>query len=63
MTLSAVGYLLIFLFGLAVCLFCWLTYASLSCAAKPPARAAQPQPRLFGHSAHDLNGPIGAGSA
>ena len=63
MTLSAVGYLLLFLFGLSVCLFCWLTYASLSCAVKPRARAAQPQPRLFEHPAHDLSGPIGAGSA
>ena len=61
MTLTAVGYLLLFLFGLSVCLFCWLTYASLSCAVKPPARAAQP--RLFEHGTPDLSGPIGAGNA
>ena len=30
MVLTEFGYLLLFLCGLAVCLFCWLSYASLS---------------------------------
>jgi len=56
-----VGYLLLFLFGLSVCLFCWLTYASLTCAARPQARV--PHDRLFEHPARDLARPLGAGSA
>jgi hypothetical protein len=30
MVLTEFGYLLLFLCGVAVCLFCWLSYASLS---------------------------------
>jgi hypothetical protein len=56
--LTAVGYLLLFLSGLSVGLFCWLTYSSLSCAARSPKTAAQD--RFLGHAAHDIRGPIGA---
>ena len=61
MILTAVGYLFLFLFGLSVGLFCWLTYASLTCAARPAARTAED--RLFDRAARDLNGPLSAGSA
>ena len=30
MVLTEFGYLLLFLCGVSVCLFCWLSYASLS---------------------------------
>ena len=38
MVLTASGYVLLFLCGLAVGLFCWLSYASLS-GTQPAARA------------------------
>jgi len=57
--LTVVGYLLLFLFGLSVGLFCWLTYSSLSCAARSPKPPAQA--RFLERAAHDIRGPIGAG--
>jgi hypothetical protein len=57
--LTAVGYLLLFLFGLSVGLFCWLTYSSLSCAARSPKPRAQDL--FLERAAHDIRGPIGAG--
>ena len=59
MILTAVGYLLIFLSGVAVCLFCCLSYCSLTGAArrrKQPARDS-----FIGDAAHDITPPIGAG--
>jgi hypothetical protein len=56
-----VGYLLLFLFGVSVGLFCWLTYASLTCAARKVKCPADD--RLFERAASDMTGPIGAGSA
>lgn len=59
MILTAVGYLLIFLSGVAVCLFCCLSYCSLTGAArrrKQPARGS-----FIDDAAHDITPPIGAG--
>jgi hypothetical protein len=39
--LTAVGYVLIFLSGLAIGLFCWLSYSSLSGAARPTKAPAE----------------------
>jgi hypothetical protein len=58
--LTAVGYLLLFLSGLAVCLFCCLSYCSLTSAARPPEPPAED--KLLEHSDHDIRGPLGAGS-
>jgi hypothetical protein len=58
--LTAVGYLLLFLSVLAVCLFCWLSYASLTGAARPPQRPAQDQ--FLERAARDITRAIGAGS-
>jgi hypothetical protein len=56
--LTTVGYLLLSLCGLSVCLFCWLTYASLTCATRRKADQARFEPRTA-----DLAGRIiGAGS-
>lgn len=60
MILTAVGYLLLFLSGLAVCLFCWLSYSSLTTAARPPKAPAQDS--FLEHAAHDITPPIGFGS-
>ena len=57
--LTAVGYLLLLLSGLAVCLFCWLSYASLTNAARPQEPPAQD--KFLEHAAHGIRGPIGAG--
>lgn len=59
MILTAVGYLLILLSGLAVCLFCCLSYCSLKRAARPPKGPAQDS--FLEHAAHDITRPIGAG--
>ena len=60
MVLTTVGYLLLLLCGLSVCLFCWLTYASLTCAARSEDEAAGIGPA---HRACDLSARIiGAGS-
>ena len=59
MVLTALGYLLLFLSGVAVCLFCWLSYASLTGAARPPERPAQD--RFLEHAVHDIRRPVGAG--
>ncbi len=60
MILTAVGYLLLLLSGLAVCLFCWLSYSSLMGSARPPKPPGQDS--FFDHAAHDITPPIGAGS-
>ena len=60
MILTAVGYLLPFLSGLAVCLFCWLSYASLTCATRAPKPPAEHS--FLEDAAHDITPPIGAGS-
>lgn len=58
MILTAVGYLLLFLSGLAVCLFCWLSYASVAGAARPPQRPAEDQ--FLERAVHDITPPLGA---
>jgi hypothetical protein len=58
--LTAVGYLLLVLSVLAVCLFCWLSYASLTSAARPPQRPAQDQ--FLERAVRDITRPIGFGS-
>jgi hypothetical protein len=58
--LTAVGYLLLFLSGVSVCLFCWLSYASLTCATRAPKPPAQDS--FLDDAAHDITPPIGAGS-
>ena len=60
MILNAVGYLLLFLSGVAVCLFCWLSYSSLTGAARPPKRPAQDS--FLEQAAHDITRPVGFGS-
>lgn len=58
--LTAVGYLLIFLSGLAIGLFCWLSYSCLSGAArrsKPPA-----QDSFLEEAAHDITPRVSAQS-
>jgi hypothetical protein len=58
--LTTVGYLLLLLCGLSVCLFCWLTYSSLTCAARREAGATEDR---HAHRACDLPARIiGAGS-
>jgi hypothetical protein len=55
-----VGYLLLVLSGLAVCLFCWLSYSCLKRAARsqePPA-----EDKFLEDRRHDIGGPVGAGS-
>jgi len=52
------GYLLLSLFGLAVGLFCWLSYASLTCATRSD-RASGDELR---RSAADLRGVITPGA-
>lgn len=58
MILTALGYLLLFLSGLAVCLFCWLSYSCLNRAA----RSQEPPVEDLEDGAHDISGPVGAGS-
>ena len=41
MILTVLGYLLLAVTGLAVCLFCWLGYACLPWAARPPEQLAE----------------------
>jgi hypothetical protein len=56
--LTAVGYLLLFLSGLAVGLFCWLSYSSLRGAARP---SEPPVPdSLLEDAAREITGPFGA---
>jgi hypothetical protein len=57
--LTAVGYLLIFLSGVAVCLFCCLSYCSLTGAARP--RKQPGKDSFIDDAAHDITPPIGAG--
>jgi len=58
--LTAVGYLLLFLSGVAVCLFCWLSYCSLTGAARRRKQAAKDS--FLDDAAHDITPPISAGS-
>ncbi len=60
MILTAVGYLLLLLSGVAVCLFCWLSYSSLMGSARPTQPPAQDS--FLDHGVHDITPPIGAGS-
>ena len=60
MILTAVGYLLLLLSGLAVGLFCWLSYSSLRSAARPPEQPAQD--KFLESATRDISGPVGAGS-
>lgn len=60
MILTALGYLLLSLSGLAICLFCWLSYSSLTGAARPPQPPAQGS--FLEQAAHDITRPFGAGS-
>jgi hypothetical protein len=58
--LTAVGYLLLLLFGLAVGLFCWLSYSSLRGAARPiespaPDNLLDPD-SLLEEAARDITG-------
>lgn len=61
MILTAAGYLLLFLSGLSVGLFCWLSYTSLSGAARPQQPPAEDQ--FLEGAADDITPPIGAGSS
>jgi hypothetical protein len=57
--LTIVGYALLFLSGLSVCLFCWLTYSSIAHAARARLEGDRLGPRP-----DDLTGRfIRAGSA
>jgi hypothetical protein len=58
--LTALGYLFLSLSGLALCLFCWLSYSSVKGAARPPQPPAEDQ--FLEHAAGDITPPIGAGS-
>ena len=60
MILTAVGYLLLCLSGLAVCLFCWLSYSSLTRATRAPKPPAQDS--FLEDAARDITPPIGASS-
>ena len=59
MILTAVGYLLLFLSGLAICLFCWLSYSCVKRSAAPPQ--PPPEDQLLEHAAEEITPPIGAG--
>lgn len=59
MVLTAVGFLLLFLFVGALCLFCWLSCACLG-AARPPQPPAQDN--SLEHAADDITPAVGAGS-
>jgi len=58
--LTAVGYLLLFLSGLSVCLFCCLSYCSLRGSARSQQPPAEEQ--LLEQVADDITPPISAGS-
>jgi len=57
--LTAVGYLLLFLSGVAVCLFCCLSYCSLAGAAR---RKQAAKDGFLDDAAHDITPPMSAGS-
>ena len=59
MVLTLLGYLLLVLTGLAVCLFCWLGYACMTRAAPPTERLAEHS--LVEQAAPDMAPSIGAG--
>lgn len=58
MILTAVGYLLLFLSGVALGLFCWLSYSSLAGAARPPQPPAQDS--FLAEAARDITPPFSA---
>jgi hypothetical protein len=58
--LTAAGYLLLFLSGLSVGLFCWLSYSCLGGAASPQQPPAEDQ--FLDRAAEDITPPLGAGS-
>lgn len=58
MVLTVLGYLLLVLSGLAVCLFCCLSYCSLTAAARPPEPPARDS--LLEQPAGDTTPPVGA---
>jgi hypothetical protein len=58
--LTAVGYVLLFLSGLALGLFCWLSYSSLTGAARPAQPPAEAE--FLEGVADDITPPIGARS-
>lgn len=58
MILTVVGYLLLVLSGLALCLFCWLGYVCVTRASRPSERLAQDT--FVGHAADDMTPPVGA---
>lgn len=60
MVLTVVGYLLLVLTILAMCLFCWLSYACLIRAARPPKQPAEDN--LLERAAGDITPPVSAGS-
>jgi hypothetical protein len=59
MVLTLWGYLLLALAGLATGLFCWLSYSSLTDAARP-GNAAQDD--FLARAARDITGAISPGS-
>ncbi len=58
MVLSVWGYLLVSLSAVSVCLFCWLSYASLTDAAQP---GKAPQDDFLARAARDITGAISPG--
>jgi hypothetical protein len=60
MVLTLLGYLLLVLSGLALFLFCWLSYSSVTSATRPPQRPAEDQ--FLERAVRDITPPIGAGS-
>lgn len=59
MIITALGYLFLFLSGLAICLFCWLSYSCLRGGARPQKPAAE---QLLEHAAENITPPMSAGS-
>ena len=58
MVLTVWGYLFIALSGLAVCLFCWLSYSSLAEAAR---RGNARQDDFLARAARDITGAMSPG--
>lgn len=59
MVLTLLGYTLLVLSSLAVCLFCWLSYASLTGAVR--AVNAPAPDSLADHAARDMTPPVSSG--
>jgi hypothetical protein len=58
--LTALGCLLLFLSGLALFLFCWLSYSSVTSATRPPQPPAEDQ--FLERAVRTITPPMGAGS-